>query len=43
MGDNNPARTVTDNTLVAILLFQQLRESKLGNTNDWLKTAGYIS
>lgn len=31
MGDNSPARTGTDNAAVAILLFQQLCKSKLGN------------
>lgn len=43
MHDNNFAMAVTDNNSVAILLFQQIRESKLGNKNDSLKTAGSIS
>lgn len=43
MGDNNPASTVTDNPLAAILLFQQLCESNLGNTNDSLKPTGSVS
>lgn len=43
MHDNNLAMAVTDNTSDAILLFQQIRENKLVNKNDSLKTAGSIS
>lgn len=43
MGDNNLDRIVADSAAVAILLFQQLCKSKLGNTNDSLETAGYPS
>lgn len=42
MDDNNPASTVTDNILVAILPFQHLCESKFWNINYSLETAGYI-
>lgn len=43
MGDNNPARILIDNAAVAILLFQQLCKSKLGNRNYSLETSGYTS